>query len=99
MATVFINNDHILILEGLKNESGEAVEGATVIATLLDKTYTETEVPAWTLADNGEGNYSVQLEDDIAVSVGTSYQMRIRARLGEIKGEWFVPVTVNRRTA
>src|SRR5574342_283951 len=99
---IYIANDNVLVMDGLKNVVTEAyVNSATVTAQL--KTDTGTNVGgALTLAyvSPSNGRYRATIEEDLAVVEGTAYVFHIDADAGsDLKAHWEIPVTaIVRRT-
>jgi hypothetical protein len=81
--TLFLNNDHVVELSGLKDVDGSFIADAIVQATLYENA-TDTEVAgvSWpiTLQYQGSaGRYLGELSRDIDVVEGGRYQLKLTA--------------------
>ncbi len=73
---LWIDTDNLLSLTDLRDQDGNAVEGASVNATLYEPDRsTEVGGQTWPLAlsDDGGGNYSGVIEDTVNIEVGKVY--------------------------
>lgn len=101
MDTLYINNDHIVEVRGLKDASGSYVAGAVVQATLYENgTQTEVAGVTWpvSLAYQGTvGRYVGELSRDVAVVEGGRYQLKVTAESVGKRFEATRTVKVKRR--
>ena len=100
MDRLFIDNDMIAHLDGLKDSSGLVVTGATVEATILDsaKTPVSSQTVTWpiTLEHKGSGNYEGSIDSDIDISAGL-YYLEVTAVIGATNQTWRVPLKAQER--
>lgn len=104
MNILYIGNDMLLQLSGdgkLTDEDGTAVTGATVEATVY-KADGETEVSGitWplTLTEGDDGEYSATIQDDIEVTEGQNYVIKITATKGNADAKWFLNAIARKRS-
>lgn len=92
MDTLFVNNSHLLTVQGLKNGEGEFVrDGATVEATLYEPDgQTEVTGASWpvvlTYVSGSNGDYVGDMPAGVEVEAGGRYQLRVTA---EVSGRRF----------
>lgn len=83
MDTLYLNNDHIIELDGLQDVNGDFVAGATVKATLYESDgVTEVGGVTWplTLSYQGtRGNYAAELPASVAVVDKGRYKLNLSA--------------------
>ena len=78
--SLYVGADMVLSVEGLADQDGNAVTGATVNATVLESdASTEVTGVTWpvTLGDDGGGDYSGVIDDAVEITVGELYWIRI----------------------
>ena len=106
MATkaIYISNDHLLELRGMKNIAADAyIDNATVTAVLVDEDGVEVVGQSWpvTLSHVAEsdGDYRATLEDALELTVGLAYTAQISASGGsDLAGYWEYPLRARIRS-
>jgi len=83
MDILYVNNDHIVEIQGLRDAEGRLVAGATAEATLYENDG-ETPVPgvSWPLSltyTGDRGIYRGDLPPTLDVAAGKRYELLIRA--------------------
>ena len=83
MDTLYVNNDHVVEIQALRDDDGKLISGATAEATLYYADGT-TEVPGvnWplTLAYTGSrGTYRGELPSTVEVTDGSRYRLKLTA--------------------
>jgi len=95
---IYILNDNLLVLDGLKNQQdGSYLNAATVTCTLVNGNGTNVAGQTWPLAlvfqAGSNGKYVGTLEDTLSLSEGQVYTARIDADGGAgLKGHWEIPL-------
>lgn len=83
MDTLFLNNDHIIELDGLQDANGSFVAGASVQATLYESDgVTEVTGVAWplTLTYQGQrGRYAGELPAAVGIVDKGRYKLKLEA--------------------
>lgn len=101
MDTLYLNNDHIIELNELRDSDGSFVVDANVQATLFENgTNTPVSGVAWpvTLTYQGKaGSYSADLSRAAAVQEGGRYQLKLSAESVGKQYEVVRNVKVSRR--
>ena len=83
MDTLYVDNDHVVEIQGLRDQAGALVSGAVAQATLYQADGV-TEVPgvAWPLAltyTGTRGIYRGELGNAVEVVDGNRYEMKLSA--------------------
>jgi len=83
MDVLYVNNDHVVELQGLRDDAGSLLSGATAEATLYESDGT-TEVTGvtWPLAlvyAGSRGIYRAVLSEAVDVVDGRRYELKITA--------------------
>jgi len=105
MANLYISNDNLLSVTGLKNaSSGSYMNNSTVTATLKDTagdvvTGQTFPITLSYIADS-DGNYQATLENTLSITEGTTYNATITATSASgLYAEWEMQMTATKRTA
>lgn len=91
---LYVSNDHVLEVSGLKNElTGAALNGATVTATLVDDTGADVGGDDWPKTMNyvasSAGVYRCSLSYAMTLTAGSRYEARITADAGNgLRAYW-----------
>lgn len=102
---VYVANDNVLELTGLKNAvADDYIDDATVTVTLVDSAGNEVAGETWPLIMGyvaaSDGDYRVTLPYGLDLSAGRSYTAQITADGGlGLRGYWALPVHAKRRTS
>ena len=98
---IYIANDNVLVLDGLKDIVSDAyVNSATVTAQLKTTTGTDVGGPlALGYVPGSSGRYRATLEEDLPLEDQTAYEVHIDADAGsDLKAHWEVTaIAVTRR--
>lgn len=83
MDVLYVNNDHVIEIQGLRDDSGNIVAGATAEATLYESDGV-TEVPnqVWPLEliyTGSKGTYRGELSSAVGVSDAGRYKLKLTA--------------------
>jgi hypothetical protein len=98
---IYLSNTNLLQLNGLKNESTDAViAGAAVTVSIANKAGTPLAGMAWpqAMADVGSGNYELSIPPAVAWVVDTEYVATIDAVAVAGVGHWELHFKSRRRT-
>lgn len=96
---IYINNDMVATLKGLKDEAGTAVTGAVVNITLLsDGTEISGETWPLTMTHTSGGDYEVELSDSLNLTSGQRITAKIVALSGGKKLEVIYRTNASERT-
>jgi len=100
---LYIANDNLLRLSGLRNESTEDyVNNATVTVTLKDSGDSPVSGQAWPLTlvyvATTNGRYEGTLEETLVLVADASYTAEIDAVLVDLKAHWEFPLLAEVRT-
>lgn len=92
-SSIYINNDHIIRVEGLKDSNGNVIEGADITISVFSYTNDElifqtTMIPSQDVI----GDYEGILEDDIQLKLNVTYRLQIEASKNSLKGTWSKPI-------
>lgn len=101
MERLFIGNDHLVTLSGLKDQDGAAITSATVQATLYERDRsTEVAGVTWPLALThvADGAYEAQLPESVGVLLNRTYALKVAASVGEANYESWLDVYTERRS-
>lgn len=82
----FFDNDHVFRVQGLTDNNGDAVTGATVTLTVDDRS--GSEVDSFELSDDGDGDYSAVLDADTISDNDRYYRFRLDVQAGSLDGSW-----------
>lgn len=100
MATaIYIGNDHVVKLEGLEDQDGNAVTSATVKARILDLNYDDVSGLSWplTLSHDGGGTYSAVLDKAVSLTRNSRHYLQITAAQGGTEATWRLPLKAQER--
>lgn len=101
-STIFLDNDSLLVLSGLRDRAGNLIIDATVtLESLLDKRGHDVDgltTPVGLNAD-GEGNYELLLPKELAFVAERFYYANVKAVASGLTGEWAETLMAQRRTA
>lgn len=101
MDTLYVNNDHVVEVRGLKDSSGSYIAGAVVQATLYENaTSTEVAGVTWPVSlvyQGAMGRYVGELSRDVEVVEGGRYQLKVTAESVGKRFEVTRTVKVKRR--
>ena len=95
---IYLANDNLLVVDGLKNESdGTYLNAASVTCTLVNGSGVPVSGQTWPLAmvyqAGSNGKYIGTLEDTLSLSEGQTYVAVIDADAGSgLKGHWEIPL-------
>ena len=97
MEVVYLSNDNVIELNGLKNASTDAfLNSATVTFTLKDSAgtaVTDADTITMSYVASSDGIYRGTLIDTVSLSKNTLYTCEITANAGAgLQGFWIVPV-------
>ena len=102
---LYIDNDNLLSVTGLKNaSSGSYMNDATVTATLVDSTGTtvtgQTFPVTLSYVADTDGNYQATLEDALSLNEGSVYTATISATTSSgLSASWQMTMKAIKRTA
>lgn len=100
---IYIDNDSLIVLHGLKNRLGVAITDASVMMTsFVDRAGSAVSGVVLPLQLNhiGNGDYEAVIGKGIAVVAGKSYTAKVVAVSGSgLTGEWFETAIAKRRVA
>lgn len=105
MANIYLSNDNLLSIEGLKNSSsGSYMNDATVTTTLKDSGGTAVSGQTFPISLNyiaaTNGNYQATLENTLNMVEGSIYTATITATSsGGLYAEWDLQLTATKRLA
>lgn len=105
MANIYLSNDNLLSIEGLKNSSsGSFMNTATVTATLKDSSGTSVSGQTFPITLSyivaTDGNYQATLENTLSMVEGSIYTATISATSsGGLYAEWDLQLTATKRLA
>lgn len=94
MDFLYVNNDMVISFEGsgkLTNSNDVAITNATVEVTIYESDgTTEVSGATWpiTFTHNGDGEYEATLPNDMEITAGTIYYVKITAVVGGTDAEW-----------
>ena len=99
---LYVGNTMEIYLRGnnaLKDQDGNAITGATVEVTIEDRTGSEISGMTWplVLTDDGSGEYSGELDYDLALEADTKYRVLVTASKGSTQAHWESLVTAQNR--
>lgn len=104
-ATLYVSNDTLVRVQGLRNASLSAsgyVNDATMTATVVDSTGDEVSGQSWPLTlsyvSDSDGNYEGTIQDTAEITAGSSYTIKVTANKSGLKGYWELPATARART-
>ena len=95
---IYLSNDHLLELRGLKNIATDAyIDDATVTATLVDEEGVEVAGQGWPLTlsyvSGSDGIYRGTLTDSLSLTEDLEYTAKITASGGsDLAGYWEIPL-------
>lgn len=83
MDVLYVGNDHVVEVQGLRDADGQVIPSASVQATLYesDKT-TEVSGVSWPLVltyEGSRGNYRGELSSNVGIVEGRRYAMKLTA--------------------
>ncbi len=102
--TIYIDNDNLLRLSGLRNEAtGDYINSAVVTVTVIDSGDVNVVGQAWPLTlvyvASSNGRYEGTLEETLVLIAAASYTAVIDAVFGgDLKAHWELPLTAEVRT-
>lgn len=102
---VYVENDNVITLVGLKNKvSGDWINNATVTVTLYDENDAEVSGQSWPASlayvSASNGNYRATLEDVLNLLPNVEYTAIVTADGGPgLKGVWKESVSSVTRTS
>jgi hypothetical protein len=105
MANIYLSNDNLLSIEGLRNaSSGSYMNDATSTATLKDadgNVVTGQTFPVtMTYMSGTNGNYQATLENTLSMTPNAKYTATISATSSSgLYAEWDMELTATKRTA
>jgi len=105
MAIIYLSNDNLLSIEGLKNSSsGSFMNSATVTATLKDSGGTSVTGQTFPITLSyitaTNGNYQATLEDTLNMVADNIYTATITATSsGGLYAQWDLQLTATKRLA
>ncbi|MCK9470011.1 MAG: hypothetical protein M0Q49_11405 [Porticoccaceae bacterium] len=100
---IFIGNDNLIVVDGLKNVgSGAFINNATVRGTLKTMAGDPVEGQTWPVTmvykPESQGVYQGVLEDDLPLTNGTSYIVEVTADAGSDQiAKWEIVVKARNR--
>jgi len=105
MANIYLSNDNLLSIEGLKNSSsGSFMNDATVTATVKNSGGSAVSGQAFPVSLSyiaaSNGNYHATLENTLSMVEGIIYTATISATSsGGLYAEWDLQLMATKRTA
>lgn len=87
-----INTDHVVTLQALTDQAGNAVTAATVEATLYQQdASTKVSGVTWpvSLSSTGSGNYSGNLSRSLSISLSQLLWLNVVAANGGVQGSFW----------
>lgn len=88
MERLYIGNDHLIELAGLKDQAGAIVTSATLTAQIMTHARVAVGDPI-TLTHEGAGTYTAVL-DAMALTHRACYYLSIAGVVGSVDGQWDV---------
>ena len=105
MKLIYLNNDNLLSVSGLKNaSSGSYMNNATITATIKDSggvnVSGQTFPVTLTYLADSDGNYHATLENTLSMADGTIYKATISATSSSgLYAEWEMEIKATKRTS
>lgn len=93
MDRIYLGNDHVVHLSGLKDDDGAAVTGATVEARVLDRDKQPVSGITWPvpLTHIGGGDYKGVIDASIVLEDRALYYVEVTASYNGLDALWRVP--------
>lgn len=96
--TLFIDNDMVVEVTGVKDEDGNDITGATGTAEVFsDEAGTNQLGSDITLSDQGSGVYKGTIPDTISLVEHQFYHVKIALTKSPRNGVWWEPARARRR--
>jgi hypothetical protein len=95
LLTRYKDNSQVLMLAGLADAAGAAVNSAAVEAALLDSRYAPAGA-SWPLVGIGGGNYAATIGPDLSLDEAQRYYLRVTAVADGLRAERLAAVDVRR---
>lgn len=92
MPDIYLDNDYVVKLDGLKDDDGTAVTAATVEARVLDRDKEEVAGIAWpvTLSHTSNGNYEGTIDKALQLEDKALYYVEVTASHSGRDATWRV---------
>lgn len=98
---IYLDNDHVVKLDGLKDKDGVAVTSATVECRILDSDKQEVSGITWPLALShvSDGNYEVVLDKAVDLTLNSLHFLEVTAVQGGTEAMWRERIIAAERSA
>ena len=96
---LYIDNTLTIRLTGLRDQAGNRIDGATVEVTVRHKSGSPVSGGTWplVLTDDGNGDYSGQLDHTLALKAGERYVLEVIANKAGKQAAWQEEVAADPR--